>query len=167
MDQEGEYANHLINNPMIQNEQKIEKVGICQELNEVCANLKTTSLNSNSDEISTNSNKAMKCLGYLNTAPCTDSSLSVNTSVNLINYDITKNADTEKKLGDYLCEAIFISGLSSKEAQLIKNSESYTSPCSHNDCAILPAYRPDILCRFPKHDLDYLSLSNSVNFNLN
>jgi hypothetical protein len=68
----------------------------------------------------------------------------------------------DKELGRYFCESFFIAGLPEKDAKLINNSESFVSSCCHQECAILPSFRPNILYRMPFKDTKNFELTHSV-----
>jgi hypothetical protein len=75
---------------------------------------------------------------------------------------LTINNNYEKKVGENFCESFFISGLPYIGSRLINKSEEYIPPCSHGDCAILPAFKPDILFRYPENNSKEFELNNSV-----
>ena len=68
----------------------------------------------------------------------------------------------EKKLGENLCEAFIISGLSKEKSEIIESSFDFTPICKHSDCTIFPAMKSSILYKFPNSDSKHLEISNSV-----
>lgn len=92
----------------------------------------------------------------------------INTSVNnpnpltLIRSDQYILPDKDENLLDSFCEAFFISGLPKENAKAINESENYIAPCRHLNCSMLPAYKPEILCRYPVKDSSRLELSALV-----
>lgn len=70
--------------------------------------------------------------------------------------------DKDENLLDSFCEAFFISGVPKENAKAINESENYIAPCRHLNCSMLPAYKPEILCRYPVKDSSRLELSALV-----
>jgi hypothetical protein len=92
----------------------------------------------------------------------------INTSVSnpnpltLIRSDDYILPEKDENLLDSFCEAFFISGLPKENAKAINESENYLAPCRHLNCSMLPAYKPEILCRFPVKDSSRLELNALV-----
>ncbi len=79
-------------------------------------------------------------------------------------YTIELDYEYEKKLGENLCEAFVISGLTQNKSEIIQNSFDFTPICNHTDCSIFPAMKPSVLYKFPHDDSKNLEITNSVNF---
>jgi len=58
------------------------------------------------------------------------------------------------------CEGFFIASFPKKEGQVIENSQSFPSSCGHEECSMLPAMKPEIICRYPLEDTKTLELNN-------
>ena len=58
------------------------------------------------------------------------------------------------------CEGFFIASFPKKEGQVIENSQSFPSSCGHDECSMLPAMKPEIICRYPLEDTKTLELNN-------
>ena len=58
------------------------------------------------------------------------------------------------------CEGFFIASFPQKEGQVIENSQSFPSSCGHEECSMLPAMKPEIICRYPLEDTKTLELNN-------
>lgn len=69
--------------------------------------------------------------------------------------------------GDSFCEAFFHAGLLAKKVKMIPDSDSFIPPCKHKNCAILNAYRPEIIECFPTHVIDGIEINSTVIFYLN
>lgn len=105
----------------------------------------------------------MKCFSLLNTAPNSTTATNISQNKNIIDFqNINIEKDIEKKLGDYFCEAFFISGIPYKKANLSNNTDTYLPLCSHKECSILPSYKPEILYKYPPKDTKCYELNNSV-----
>jgi hypothetical protein len=65
------------------------------------------------------------------------------------------------------CKAFFIAGVPFQNAKKLSDSEEKLSPCRHMDCSILPAYKSEILYRYPMNDTSSLELNSLVLICLN
>ena len=87
----------------------------------------------------------------------------INDNIKIIDYyTIEIDYEYEKRLGENLCEAFVISGLSKDKSEYIQNSFEYRAICKHSDCSIFPAVKPSILYKFPNSDSKHLEITNSV-----
>jgi len=68
--------------------------------------------------------------------------------------------EKEKHIPDSFCDGFFIAGLKQNNSLAVENSEDYISPCCHENCSMLPAYKPEILFRYPVKDSNRLELTN-------
>ena len=103
----------------------------------------------NNDVIETNSHKNPPKIIYDN--------------LNIIDYyTVEIDYEYEKRLGENLCEAFVISGLSKDKSEYIQNSFEYRAICKHSECSIFPAVKPSILYKFPNADSKHLEITNSV-----
>jgi hypothetical protein len=67
----------------------------------------------------------------------------------------------EHEIGrESFCEGFFIASFPKKEGQVIENSQSFPSSCGHDECSMLPAMKPEIICRYPLEDTKTLELNN-------
>ena len=67
----------------------------------------------------------------------------------------------EHEIGrESFCEGFFIASFPKKEGQVIENSQSFPSSCGHEECSMLPAMKPEIICRYPLEDTKTLELNN-------
>lgn len=62
------------------------------------------------------------------------------------------------------CEGFYISGLLKLHNKIIPESDDFQAPCKHFECSMLPAYKPEILTRYPLKDTKRLELSSLVKF---
>lgn len=89
---------------------------------------------------------------------------------NITNFSVLEHEEIELKnfnrneYGDSFCEAFFHAGLIPKKVKMIPDSESFIPPCKHKNCAILNAYRPEIVECFPGSVIDGIELNSTVNF---
>ena len=58
------------------------------------------------------------------------------------------------------CEGFFIASFPEKNGKVIEMSESFPSPCKHEECSKLPAMKPEIIFRYPLQDTKTLELNN-------
>ena len=58
------------------------------------------------------------------------------------------------------CEGFFISSFPEKGGKVVEMSESFPSPCRHEECSKLPAMKPEIIFRYPLQDTKTLELNN-------
>ena len=68
--------------------------------------------------------------------------------------------DKEKHIADSFCDGFFLAGLTPLKASVVECSEEYNSSCGHQDCSLLPSYKPEILSRYPVKDSKLLELTN-------
>lgn len=78
--------------------------------------------------------------------------------------DIEKIGKSE--VWDSYCNGFFIAGLHPKDPKLIQESENILGPCGHKKCAILNAYRPDVLQSFPNNNIEGIELNETVYYKL-
>jgi hypothetical protein len=69
-------------------------------------------------------------------------------------------SDLEETPPDSFCEAFFIAGLPQTNAQTLNESEDCLAPCRHTNCSKLPAYKPEILTRYPTKDSSRLEMNS-------
>ena len=58
------------------------------------------------------------------------------------------------------CEGFFIASFPEKNGKVVEMSESFPSPCRHEECSKLPAMKPEIIFRYPLQDTKTLELNN-------
>ena len=58
------------------------------------------------------------------------------------------------------CEGFFIASFPEKNGKVVEMSESFPSPCRHEECSQLPAMKPEIIFRYPLQDTKTLELNN-------
>ena len=58
------------------------------------------------------------------------------------------------------CEGFFIASFPEKKGKIVEMSESFPSPCRHQECSKLPAMKPEIIFRYPLQDTKTLELNN-------
>ena len=58
------------------------------------------------------------------------------------------------------CEGFFIASFPEKGGKVVEMSESFPSPCKHEECSKLPAMKPEIIFRYPLQDTKTLELNN-------
>ena len=58
------------------------------------------------------------------------------------------------------CEGFFIASFPEKNGKVVEMSESFPSPCKHEECSKLPAMKPEIIFRYPLQDTKTLELNN-------
>ena len=58
------------------------------------------------------------------------------------------------------CEGFFIASFPEKNGKVVELSESFPSPCRHEECSKLPAMKPEIIFRYPLQDTKTLELNN-------
>ena len=63
---------------------------------------------------------------------------------------------------DSFCEAFFHAGLVAKKVKMIPDSDNFIPPCKHKNCAILNAYRPEIIECFPGSVVDGIEINSTV-----
>jgi hypothetical protein len=109
-------------------------------------------------------NPSIASISTFPTSNYIESMLTVNpVSNNVLDYHmIDVDYEFEKKLGGNLCEAFIITGLANNKSKMINDSETFIAPCRHKECSIFPAYKPSVLHKFPKKDLDHLEINNNV-----
>jgi hypothetical protein len=86
-------------------------------------------------------------------------SLSRNSRTVLDSESLTIN---DKENIPSFCKAFFITSVPYKHAKKLTDSEEKLAPCKHPDCSILPAYKPEILYRYPVQDTNALELNSLV-----
>ena len=58
------------------------------------------------------------------------------------------------------CEGFFIASFPLTGGEVIENSQSFPSPCGHQECSTFPAMKPEIIMRYPLNDTQNLELNN-------
>ena len=58
------------------------------------------------------------------------------------------------------CEGFFIASFPLSGGEVIENSQSFPSPCGHQECSTFPAMKPEIIMRYPLNDTENLELNN-------
>ena len=81
--------------------------------------------------------------------------------------EIEMDKINKNELGDSFCNGFFLAGLQSTNSKFIPESENQLGPCGHKKCAILSAYRPDILQSFPNNNIEGIELNTSVKIKIN
>jgi hypothetical protein len=110
--------------------------------------------------------KSMSTLGlpnFQNLLTINNSNTQTNTNItnnntNILEYEEVPFSETvliskDFISQDFFCDAFFISGLPMTRAKVIPDSEHFIPPCKHQRCGILPAYKPEVLNKFPEQDL--------------
>jgi hypothetical protein len=69
-------------------------------------------------------------------------------------------SDLEENSPNSFCEAFFIAGLPHTNTQTLNESEDCIAPCRHPNCSKLPAYKPEILTRYPTKDTSKLEMNS-------
>ena len=81
-----------------------------------------------------------------------------------ISYDkyLSDNIQKNKKGNprETFCEGFFIASFPHKDGQIVEKSQSFPSPCGHEECSALPAMKPEIIFRYPLEDTKTLELNN-------
>lgn len=68
--------------------------------------------------------------------------------------------EKDDNLPDSFCEAFFIAGLPQENAVTLPGGEDYLSPCRHDNCSMLPSYKPEIISRYPVNNSNRLELNS-------
>jgi hypothetical protein len=63
---------------------------------------------------------------------------------------------------DSFCEAFFGVSLPISNPKLINQSDKFIPPCKHENCGMLPAYKPEIVFRVPFQDNKKFDLNSIV-----
>lgn len=87
----------------------------------------------------------------------------VSSQFNILDYEEIEIKNEETFVCDSFCDGFLVAGLPLTNSKVITDSDNMVSVCTHKDCALLPAYKPEVLKRFPKKDHIGLELSNTVN----
>lgn len=139
-------------------------------------NPKKLTISSNYIENSNNSNNNNNAINLQkqnsknNSSNSNKHNITVNNNYNS-NYNRTNFSNVEfielnyedyfdYEIGDNFIEAIFLAGIPKTNSKLVTDSDKLLAPCKHNDCSLLNAYKPDILCKFPGKGRSSLELTN-------
>ena len=78
-----------------------------------------------------------------------------------INYSqYLKQLGKEKTERETFCEGFFLASFPQKKGEVIENSQTFPSPCGHDECSTFPAMKPEIIMRYPLVDTKNLELNN-------
>ncbi len=87
---------------------------------------------------------------------------------NITNFTVLEHDEIDFKFfnrndnGDSFSEAFFLAGIVPKKVKMIPNSDDFIPPCKHKNCAILNAYRPEIIECFPGSVIDGIEINATV-----
>jgi hypothetical protein len=73
---------------------------------------------------------------------------------------VVKDETKEDLEFDSFCEAFFICSFPYEKGNIIEDSEHFFATCGHQDCSMLPAFKAEILARYPMKDNKKLELNN-------
>ena len=71
-----------------------------------------------------------------------------------------KNRGVKHPYRETFCEGFFIASFPQKDGKVIEMSQSFPSPCKHEECSKFPSMKPEIIFRYPLKDTKTLELNN-------